>query len=361
MGMLAQNLIPNPGFEVYLECPRHLGNFQDDVAIWTTPTEGSTDYFHLCSKYMGTPENFNGAQNTFEGKGYAGFYAYAPEDYREYLQIKLKTPLKKEKSYLLSFHVSLAERSDFAIRDFGVLFSSVPLSLKTKKTLTRGRRYSVKGNDYHYLEISNEGFIDDTSVWIQVETELKAKGSERYLILGNFRSNKETPTIKTSRDSNKGAYYYIDQVELWEQPEPGPVSDLAHGDMDQGDFRLDSLQVFRSLLFEFDTYQLSGSGKEELKSLYGFLEADPTLELHLGGHTDAMGSPQYNQRLSERRCRAVASYLNELGIPASRIRWQGYGASQPIASNTTEAGRSRNRRVEFIIRKVGAGAAILEY
>ena len=127
--------------------------------------------------------------------------------------------------------------------------------------------------------------------------------------------------------------------------------------MDQGGFRLDSLQVFRSLLFEFDTYRLSGSGKEELKSLYGFLVTDPTLELHLGGHTDATGTAQYNQRLSERRCEAVVSYLNGLGMPTSRIRWQGYGASQPVASNNTEAGRSRNRRVEFVIRKIGSGAA----
>lgn len=357
LGVLAQNLIPNPGFELYRNCPRHLGNFKDDVALWTTPTDGSTDYFHLCSQHMGTPENFNGAQYTLEGNGYAGFYAFAPGDYREYLQVKLKSPLRKGMSYLLSFHVSLAERSDFAIRDFGVLFSSAALSLNTKKALTRGKRYSIRGNTYNYQEISSAGFINDTSRWIRVETEIQANGSEHYLILGNFRSNKETRTHETRRYSNKGAYYYIDQVELREHPEPNLVADLSRRDMDQGGFRLDSLQVFRSLLFEFDTYRLSGSGKEELKSLYGFLVTDPTLELHLGGHTDVTGTAQYNQRLSERRCEAVVSYLNGLGMPTSRIRWQGYGASQPVASNNTEAGRSRNRRVEFVIRKIGSGAA----
>ena len=64
MGVFAQNLVPNGGFEEYRNCPRYLGNFQDDVAYWTTPTAGSTDYFHLCSQHMGTPENFNGAQIT---------------------------------------------------------------------------------------------------------------------------------------------------------------------------------------------------------------------------------------------------------------------------------------------------------
>lgn len=360
LGVLAQNLIPNPGFEVYQKCPRHLGNFHEDVAQWTTPTAGSTDYFHLCSQHMGTPENFNGAQKTLDGQGYAGFYAYAPGDYREYLQVKLKAPLSKGISYLLSFHVSLAERSDFAVRDFGVLFSSDALSLNTKKTLTRGKRYAIPGNTYHYLEISNDGFVTDTSEWIRVETEIIAKGTEQFLILGNFRTNRETRTHRTERNSNKGAYYYIDQVELKEHPENKLVADASPGELEPGSFLLDSLQVFRSLLFEFDTYRLSGSGKEELKSLYGFLEADPALELHLGGHTDATGSPQYNQRLSERRCEAVASYLIALGMPTNRIHWQGYGASQPVASNTTEAGRTRNRRVEFMIRKAGTAASHLD-
>jgi outer membrane protein OmpA-like peptidoglycan-associated protein len=357
LGVLAQNLVPNPGFEQYRNCPRHLGNFQEDVAIWTTPTLGSTDYFHLCSQHMGTPENFNGAQTTLDGKGYAGFYAYAPGDYREYLQVALKAPLREGKSYKLSFHVSLAERSDFAVRDFGVLFSNAPLSLKTKKPITRGKRYAIRENTYHYLEIKSDGFATDTSGWIRVETEFQARGSERYLILGNFRPNRETRTRATRRRSNKGAYYYLDQVELSENREKNLLADASRGAAKPGDFRLDSLQVFRSLLFEFDTFRLSGSGREELDSLFGFLESDPTLELHLGGHTDATGTPAYNQKLSERRCEAVASYLTELGIPADRIRYQGYGASQPVASNRTEAGRSRNRRVEFVIRKAGAAAA----
>ncbi|MEJ2584303.1 MAG: OmpA family protein [Robiginitalea sp.] len=190
-----------------------------------------------------------------------------------------------------------------------------------------------------------------------METEFRAKGSEHYLILGNFRPNRETRTRETGRRSNKGAYYYMDQVELRERPAENLIARASPPTEETGFFQVDSLQVFRSLLFEFDTYRLSGSGKEELKSLFGFLETDPTLELRLGGHTDATGAPQYNQKLSERRCEAVASYLTELGIPSSRIRWQGYGASQPVASNATEAGRSRNRRVEFLIRKAGPDGA----
>jgi outer membrane protein OmpA-like peptidoglycan-associated protein len=67
------------------------------------------------------------------------------------------------------------------------------------------------------------------------------------------------------------------------------------------------------------------------------------------GHTDSTGSDAYNQALSERRARAVADYLTSRGVSYSRIRSQGFGETQPVASNDTEAGRSANRRVEIKI------------
>jgi outer membrane protein OmpA-like peptidoglycan-associated protein len=112
---------------------------------------------------------------------------------------------------------------------------------------------------------------------------------------------------------------------------------------------LDSLQVFNSLLFEYDTYRLSGMGQGELDSLYQFLSTDSNLLLEVAGHTDGKGPDRYNQKLSERRCLAVVNYLEALGMAPGRIQWKGYGASRPVASNETEDGRSRNRRVEFRI------------
>jgi outer membrane protein OmpA-like peptidoglycan-associated protein len=67
------------------------------------------------------------------------------------------------------------------------------------------------------------------------------------------------------------------------------------------------------------------------------------------GHTDSTGSDAYNQTLSENRARAVADYLSSRGINPARVRSQGYGESQPVASNATEEGRSANRRVEIKI------------
>lgn len=342
-GLQAQNLVPNPGFESFRLCPSELGNFHEDVGSWTCPTDGSTDFFHRCSQKMGAPENFNGAESTFEGDGYAGFYAYAPGNYREYLQVRLTSPLKAGVTYSLSFNVSLAERSDFAIREFGVLFSNRELSVPIKQNLSKKYWYAYPENEYHYLEIRQPGYFNETDGWVRVETQFEARGTEQYLILGNFRENRKTLKKSTGRSSNKGAYYYVDMVELIEDASDDTTAFMA------GVYQLDTLHVFSSLLFEFDTYSLSGMGKAELDSLYSFLNADPSLHLQLAGHTDATGSPGYNQRLSERRCHAVAAYLEALGISEGRIRCRGYGASRPVDTNETESGRSRNRRVEFRI------------
>jgi outer membrane protein OmpA-like peptidoglycan-associated protein len=65
------------------------------------------------------------------------------------------------------------------------------------------------------------------------------------------------------------------------------------------------------------------------------------------GHTDSTGSDEYNQSLSERRASAVANYISGRGVQSARLATRGYGESQPKASNTTEEGRSENRRVEI--------------
>jgi outer membrane protein OmpA-like peptidoglycan-associated protein len=75
----------------------------------------------------------------------------------------------------------------------------------------------------------------------------------------------------------------------------------------------------------------------------------PNSLIDVYGHTDSTGSDQYNQTLSENRARTVANYLTMQGVSASRIRSQGFGETMPVADNTTEEGRRRNRRVEIKI------------
>ena len=90
-------------------------------------------------------------------------------------------------------------------------------------------------------------------------------------------------------------------------------------------------------------------GRDTLDKVAQSLVQYPDSLIDVTGHTDSTGSSTYNQTLSENRARAVADYLASRGVAAGRVRSQGYGETQPVASNATEEGRSANRRVEIKI------------
>lgn len=352
LAVSGQNLVYNPSFELYTNCPQHLGSFHKDVLHWSAPTAGSTDYFNACSEAMGTPENFNGAQRPRFGEGYAGIYLYAPDDYREYLQANLITGLVKGERYLVSFYVSLAERSDFAISDFGLCFSDQAVVSPIKNTLTKMQLYKNKGHQFTFLDLKNGKYLKNSRDWYKVEGAFTAKGGERYLVIGNFKNNIQTRKHHLKKRAKQGAYYYIDMVEV--RPERSVLSKnklLAVGQSGKGEiYRLDKTHVFKDVLFVFDDHLLSATAMTELDRVYDFMKADPKLSIEINGHTDDIGSPRYNQKLSKKRCQAVVRYLKGLGLQANRIRWKAHGSQVPVAENTTEEGRAKNRRVEFVFR-----------
>jgi outer membrane protein OmpA-like peptidoglycan-associated protein len=105
------------------------------------------------------------------------------------------------------------------------------------------------------------------------------------------------------------------------------------------------------VLFDFDRASLKPGAREKLSRLSGILLAYPgRYDIEVEGHTDSIGSHEYNLRLSEDRARSVSSYLRDAGIPAARItRVTGFAETRPVASNDNTAGRQMNRRVELII------------
>ena len=80
-----------------------------------------------------------------------------------------------------------------------------------------------------------------------------------------------------------------------------------------------------------------------------FLKENPTVKVEIQGHTDNVGNDDANLKLSDQRAKAVYDYVIGKGIPADRLRYKGYGESQPIADNNTAAGRAKNRRTVFLI------------
>ncbi len=104
------------------------------------------------------------------------------------------------------------------------------------------------------------------------------------------------------------------------------------------------------VLFAFDSYELAGSSRRDIEEIAAMIErGDATRKISVEGHTDTIGGDAYNLRLSERRAESVAQALESRGVSSRRIRTRGFGKHEPVASNSTEAGRSKNRRVEVIL------------
>ncbi len=103
------------------------------------------------------------------------------------------------------------------------------------------------------------------------------------------------------------------------------------------------------ILFEFDRANLTPEAHRTLGEISDVLKDVRGRTLAVEGHTDAVGSVTYNKDLSFRRAESVASELSREGVPRSQMRITGYGEGSPIATNNTEAGRARNRRVEVIV------------
>lgn len=103
------------------------------------------------------------------------------------------------------------------------------------------------------------------------------------------------------------------------------------------------------LLFDYDSDRIKPAAAENLRNLAQSLNNYPNTDLVIVGHTDNIGSDGYNADLSQRRARAAASYLASLGVNPNRLRTYGRGENEPVATNTTDAGRQQNRRVEIAI------------
>ncbi|UOQ65443.1 OmpA family protein [Hymenobacter volaticus] len=103
------------------------------------------------------------------------------------------------------------------------------------------------------------------------------------------------------------------------------------------------------ILFDTNSSTLRAASQSEIQKMATVLQKYPDTNVLVEGHTDNTGSDAINNPLSQRRAQAVADYTQQQGVDASRITTQGYGSSQPIADNTTEAGKQANRRVEIAI------------
>src|SRR5581483_10384646 len=110
------------------------------------------------------------------------------------------------------------------------------------------------------------------------------------------------------------------------------------------------------VLFDTGKSELKPTARERLAKVAGILLAYPDIRVEVDGYTDSTGSLDFNQQLSQQRAEAVRTYLTSQGVSNNSITTQGFGPSNPIASNDTAIGRQQNRRVELVVSGPSIGA-----
>ena len=351
-----ENLVYNPSFETYRNCPQRIDalGVMNDVEAWWQPTSGSSDYFNSCGgRDCNVPRNKMGVQSPYDGNAYCGIYC-SQENYREYLQTKLKQPLQKGMRYRVSFYVSLSDKAPHAIGTMGALFTTERIADTSRGILTRresinlgnGNSQSISTPFTPQIENNASNTLDDTKGWTMVSGEFIAEGGEQFITIGNFNQFNHSGVVDLHNSSAvlPGAYYFIDEVSVVGQTIPHTDTLKKDSTIEQGD-----VFTLNEVYFETGKSELLQQSFYELSQLITLLKKHPSIRIEIRGHTDNQGTIDFNQRLSEQRAKAVADYLMTNGIDSSRLIWNGYGKSQPVDDNNTPEGRQHNRRVEYKI------------
>ena len=358
------NLIYNPSFEEHLSCPQRIDpyGYMDEPTAWWQPTNGSADYYNNCGgKQCQVPKNKLGIQYPRSGGSMVGIYC-SLTDYREYIETELKDKLQKGETYHLSFYVSLSEYSPEAVATIAGLLSSKMISDTCRTMLTQNDiKVSESGikqklATYYKPQVVNPFAkpLVDTINWMKIEGDFVAEGGEKFLTIGNFYPAEQSNVVSPNglRHILPGAYYYIDDVELYcttcgKTKQIGDISITKT--KDTMDYSVGKVIVLENIFFDFDKSVLLPQSYVELHNLINLLNSQPNMKIELSGHTDNKGKDKYNLQLSLDRAKAVYDYLILAGIDKKRLKFKGYGSTQPIADNKTDEGRAKNRRVEFKI------------
>lgn len=127
---------------------------------------------------------------------------------------------------------------------------------------------------------------------------------------------------------------------------PEPVAEPEP--MPEPEPEFEPVTLSSDVTFAFDSAELRPGAASELNQVAGTLNNNPEVRVTIAGHTDAVGSNEYNLGLSQDRADSVASYLMSQGVAGNRMRTVGYGEERPVATNETDEGRALNRRVEIM-------------
>jgi len=376
----AQNLVVNPSFEL---------NKPDAVVVPCEFTQYSYDFPRRAATWSGfrdgTPDLLRAAENcdwlpqVHSGEQCLGIITYLPaedvgqrSDFHEYVQGQLSAPLKPGQKYRLECWVL----TDSAILkahlgkvygpktpvipvqsgNLGFCFSAEPFRLNE---ISPGAIAASKLRpQVNFAEI-----INTKGQWIKLSTTFVPDQPFQHFTVGNFFSDKLTANnLSPERQQiieqknvalaapvdkiKRATYLCVDDIFVaLENPPPPPVS------LEKALLKDKKYTFSAGVLFDSGKADLRSEAGPALDSLVAFLQKFPEVVLGISGHTDDVGTDEYNLDLSERRAKSVQDHLEIKGIRADHLRSRGFGETRPVDDNGSETGRQSNRRVECIVLK----------
>ncbi|HAP01339.1 MAG TPA: hypothetical protein DCQ93_05375 [Bacteroidetes bacterium] len=206
--LVAQNLVPNSGFDSYSVCPS--GSSQVITPPWFVPTgqTGTPDYMNACyaGGQQGAPNNFYGFQVPQSPNGYYGMITYygGGIEVREYLTAQLTTPLVAGQTYSVGVSVSYSDNFEYATDHFGVYISAA--------APTWIGNYSAMNTYTPQVDNGAGNLITDMTNWTLISGTYTAVGGENFVTIGNFYNDANTLISVQNASGLMWGYYYVDDV-----------------------------------------------------------------------------------------------------------------------------------------------------
>jgi len=335
------NLVVNGSFENTTHPPCGSGEYKRANGI-SSSNNTSVDLYSVQSNSndYSVPDNYMGSQLSQGGSNYAGIVAFYADEagvfktvpgyqqYSEYIQLELSTPLTAGTPYQINFNVSLAEKSAYAVSGLGVYLSSEKVDIDNNSFL----------NVTPHL-IACE-IVTQTS-WETVSGTYVAKGGEKYLTLGCFNLCMDTiKVIPAFTNNSRKAYYYIDEISVLSEDKPKEdLTSVLYGNC----FRLQELN------FEPDQSSILPESYTQLKELAHFLRTYPFLVVYIDGYTDDIntGMEISTEQLSEERSLEVKKYLTAYGVRGDQLKTRGFGSTNTLDQYSVNS--LKNERVEITV------------
>ncbi|MCC6540992.1 MAG: OmpA family protein [Flavobacteriales bacterium] len=310
----ASELVPDPSFDQNIPAHR---------SVWKNASGGTPDF----------------------EVGRTGIYLHSAvnKDHREYIHTPLKERLDPCGVYTVRLRV---------LRSGTYAYAVDRISVGLTEAFENDRRRGLLDIPLRW-ELKDKGIMDDTQTWTTLCGTINGGGCANRMVVGNFSSDDSTTIVQRDPQGGPFAYYFVDDISLWRTgtvegcntgcpdaivaiPVDADTADVAH-------------QWPLVLHFDVADHVPDEDLLPTVEELFQRLAAQPHLRIIVAGHTDATGNEQANMKLAKLRALAVRDELIQLGLPRERMVIEIMGSKEPIATNSTEAGRALNRRVEIRI------------